>query len=195
MITAIIPVYHNEEALHKTLKNLCSQDQITEVILIYDGYAHNDSFLDLMFGTYIIKISIFPDIPWALSKARNIGAINATNEYLLFIDVDRVFKERYFFDVKPDKVYKFKIVLDKTVYHPNAMLMHRDIFFKVGGYDERFDGYYGYEDRYLEHVLQINKYEFVNSENELIVLNNGGVKMERNKERNHDLWRRLTGRV
>lgn len=197
MISAIIPVYNNESTLIKNINRLWEVDKITEVVCVFDGYSCNNSVRKYIEAKKGKVVSNYPNIPWGNSRARNIGAINASNDYLLFIDVDHTIKKqiwlyRHGFN---DRIYKFKRVLKKTEWHCNTLLMHRDLFFSVGGYDERFCGHYGYEDRYLEYRLREQGYVFENLQDEVIVLNGGGADIERDKDRNKSLFKRLTNEI
>ena len=188
MVTAIIPVYHNEKTLYQSLDRMIKYEgMIDEVVMVYDGYAHGNR----LYHRFSKQISIYPDIPWGNSRARNIGAINAANDWLLFIDVDHFIEDDVMCDFNPQKVYKFKRVLDKTVWHCNTMLMHKDTFFSVGGYDERFCGHYGYEDRYLHWKLEKAGYDFENLETEVKVIHSGSVNLERDKTHNKRLFNKL----
>lgn len=196
MISAIIPVYNNEDTLIRNIERLFDVDKITEVVCVFDGYSCNNLIRRYLESKKGRVVSNYPNIPWGNSRARNIGAINASNEYLLFIDVDHTIKDRITFNqLTDDRIYKFKRVLKKTEWHCNTLLMHKDVFFSVGGYDERFCGHYGYEDRYLEYRLREQGYTFENLQDEVIVLNGGGVDIERDKDRNKSLFKRLTNEI
>lgn len=206
MISAIIPVYNNEATLIRNINRLWEVDKITEVVCVFDGYSCNNSVRKYIEARKGKVVSNYPNVPWGNSRARNIGAINASNDYLLFIDVDHTIKNqigpKFGLLIGPligtltnDRVYKFKRVLKKTEWHCNTLLMHRDIFFSVGGYDERFCGHYGYEDRYLEFRLRNHGYVFENLQDEVIVLDGGGVDIERDKDRNKTLFKKLTNEI
>lgn len=197
MISAIIPVYNNESTLMINIDRLFEVEKITEVICVFDGYQCTGWFKEYIERRKGKVVSNYPNIPWGNSRARNIGAINASNEYLLFIDVDHTIKKQIWFYRHgfKDRVYKFKRVLQKTEWHCNTLLMHKDLFFSVGGYDERFCGHYGYEDRYLEFRLKKQGYEFENLQDEVIVLNGGSVDIERDKNRNKILFKKLTNQI
>lgn len=194
MISAIIPVYNNEATLIKNINRLYEVERITEVVCVFDGYSCSNSVRKYIEARKGKVVSNYPNIPWGNSRARNIGAINASNDYLLFIDVDHTIKDQIG-DLWNDRIYKFKRVLKKTEWHCNTLLMHKDLFFSVGGYDERFCGHYGYEDRYLEFRLRNNGYTFDNLQDEVIVLDGGGVDIPRDKERNKTLFKKLTNQV
>jgi glycosyltransferase involved in cell wall biosynthesis len=196
MISAIIPVYNNEATLIKNINRLMEVEKITEVVCVFDGYSCGNAvnrYIEFRKGK---AISNYPNVPWGNSRARNLGAINASNEYLLFMDVDHTIKDQITINhFQPDMIYKFKRVLKKTEWHCNTLLMHRESFFSVGGYDERFCGHYGYEDRYIEFKLRKQGYEFGNLQDEVIVLDGGGVDMARDKERNKALFKKLTNEI
>jgi len=196
MISAIIPVYNNEAALIKNINRLFEVERITEVVCVFDGYQCSNSVRKYIEARKGKVVSNYPNIPWGNSRARNIGAINASNDYLLFIDVDHTIKDQINFSALNDRYYKFKRVLKKTEWHCNTLLMHKDLFFSVGGYDERFCGHYGYEDRYMEFKLrQIQCYEIECLHDEVIVLDGGGVDIARDKERNKTLFKKLTNGI
>lgn len=190
MISVIIPVYHNEETLLENVKRLSMAFMIEEIICVFDGYECEKNTRRYL-ERYGKVINIYPDIRWGNARARNIGAANARFNYLLFIDVDHTLKLPFVINPKDDCAYKFKRVLHKTEWHPNCMMMHKDIFYEVGGYDERFCGNYGYEDRYFDWKIR-RKYPIVHSENELEVLNGGGVELGRDKTINKRLFEKLT---
>ena len=191
MISAIIPVYLNEDTLIENLDRLKFNDQVTEVVCVFDGYKPDTEMLWRIKARGAKPVFIYPDIPWGNSRARNIGAINSENDWLLFLDVDHVIENKEVKDLDKKNVYKFKRVLNKTEWHCNTLLMHKDAFFSVGGYYEGFCGNYGYEDRYMEWQLLKSGYDFVHLNSEVFVLNGGGVKLERDKSNNRILFNRL----
>jgi glycosyltransferase involved in cell wall biosynthesis len=193
MISAIIPVYNNESTLIKNINRLCEVEKVTEIVCVFDGYACSNSVRKYIEARKGKVVNNYPNIPWGNSRARNLGAINAKNDYLLFIDVDHTIKDQIHFNAfTKGHVYKFKRVLNRTEWHCNTLLMHRDMYFDVGGYDERFCGHYGYEDRHIEFKLRREGYEFTNLQDEVIVLEGGGVDIERDKSRNQSLFKKLT---
>lgn len=192
MISVIIPVYHNEETLHKNLYYLEDQELIAERILVFDGYEVPSVYDDSYFYRDIKTISNYPDIPWGNARARNIGAINAVGDWLLFLDVDHTFMtkidENEIQHLRKNAVNKFKRTYKgETTWPSGSVLIHKETFFKVGGYDERFCGNYGYEDLFLCDKIR-NEYR---TEIEIEFLLEGEVSMERDITINRELYERL----
>lgn len=124
------------------------------------------------------------DVPWNQDFCRNLGANQATTEWLLLTDMDHIIpvltisslmcevgehprsqrfcsKTAYRFsrrDYPSMKPYKM---------HPNSWFMSNELWKKVGGYDERFAGYYGtdgdFRDRILKHasICQLQDIEII----------------------------------
>lgn len=108
------------------------------------------------------------DIRWNWLTCRNIGAHHATTDWLLMTDIDHLLPEktaRRIIEGPLDEkcAYRFNRVdapdmtpsLDrhgKHKPHPNTWLMTKQLFDRVGGYDERFSGYYGTDGMFARRV-------------------------------------------
>ena len=194
MISVIIPVYHNEKSLLKSLTFIA--DKFSEIIVVFDGYKPDEKSLSDIDFLEVKAIMNYPDIPWGNARARNIGAINSNLPYLLFLDCDHTFKNLFIEDdlsfIVPSNVYKFKrIHKGKTAWPSGSILIHRDLFFKVGGYDERFCGHYGYEDLHLLHKIKKSGIEIINSDIIIDVLEEGRVNLKRDTSINKKLFDEL----
>jgi hypothetical protein len=100
---------------------------------------------------------------WNWLFARNLGVQEATTEWVLLTDIDHVLPIatlRWIVEARldPTIVYRFSRVdaPNLTPYkpHPNTWMMTRAMFDKVGGYDERFSGYYGSDSEFRERVQE-----------------------------------------
>lgn len=102
------------------------------------------------------------DIDWNMPGCKNLGALMARADWLLFFDCDNVIDEpglralvNAIGQLKPDTLYNFRRI-DETGQdvppHINTLLMSRSGFFKAGGMDEDFSGHYGYEDVHFHHM-------------------------------------------
>jgi len=85
-----------------------------------------------------IELIVVKDRGWRnASRTRNIGAAVARGEILCFIDDDAAFNFNELINVineiseKNDKVFYWSAL-------PHILIIRSDIFFKIGGYDERY---------------------------------------------------------
>lgn len=92
------------------------------------------------------------DVRWNWLACRNLGVTEASTDWVLLTDIDHVVPADTLHWVlhaplDPETVYRFSRVTapDDTPYkpHPNSWLLTRALFDRIGGYDERFSGYYG----------------------------------------------------
>jgi predicted glycosyltransferase involved in capsule biosynthesis len=194
MISVIIPVYHNESTLQKNLEYLEKVERISEKIIVFDGYHPPAPFGCNTYDLYrgMKTIANYPDVKWGNARARNIGAINARNEWLLFLDVDHTLKSQIkgsdFQRLNKLQVMRMKRTYKgNTVWPSGSIIIHRELFFSVGGYDERFCGNYGYEDLHLIHKVG----KSTNTEIELSVLPEGRVNLKRDTTVNMMLFEKL----
>lgn len=101
------------------------------------------------------------DVRWNWIFCRNLAVQEAQTEWVLMTDIDHVMPGKTLAAVldgvlHKSMAYRFSRVdaPHKTPYkpHPNTWLMTRDLFYKVGGYDERFSGYYGTDGEFRNRV-------------------------------------------
>jgi hypothetical protein len=110
------------------------------------------------------------DVRWNWLACRNLGVANARTEWVLLTDIDHVLPAwtlRRLLDGDPldgRHVYRLSRVDAHGTYpwpsgsltpyklHPNTWLMTRKQFDRIGGYDERFSGYYGSDSEFRERV-------------------------------------------
>jgi glycosyltransferase involved in cell wall biosynthesis len=195
MISVIIPVYHNEKALLKSLSFIV--DKFSEIVVVFDGYKPDLELFNDPDLTNVKLIMNYPDVPWGNARARNIGAINSSNPYLLFLDCDHTFKNLFIEDefsfINPGKAYRFKRTYNnKTTWPSGSLIMHRDMFFIVGGYNERFCGNYGYEDLYMVWKLREANHIVENSNIHIDVIHEGRTNLKRDTTINKKLFEELT---
>src|SRR5262245_16321505 len=108
------------------------------------------------------------DVRWNWLTCRNIGAHHARTEWLLMTDIDHLLPEntaRRIIEgpLDPKRAYRFKRLdapdmkptLDrhgKEKPHPNTWLFTKATFERIGGYDERFSGFYGSDGGFRDRV-------------------------------------------
>lgn len=125
-----------------------------EVVICDDGSPDGDAKgFDIGCPLSIYKTEV--DVRWNQDSARNICAHHAKSPWLLLTDMDHLVPaETWQFlianKLKPATVYRFSRTtlnpdMSITPYkeHPNSWLMTRGMYWKIGGYDERYAGFYG----------------------------------------------------
>jgi hypothetical protein len=104
------------------------------------------------------------DVRWNWIFCRNLGVAMAPTEWVLLTDIDHLLPLetlRRLLDgpLDPDVAYRLSRVdaPDLTPYkpHPNTWVLHRALFDRVGGYDERFSGYYGTDGDFRRRMDQV----------------------------------------
>lgn len=101
------------------------------------------------------------DVRWNQDAARNIGVAHAETNWLLLTDIDHIVPLATWeklvlrtWDAK--KAFRFHRVsapkMEQYKFHPNSWWMTRALFEKIGGYDERFAGFYGSDADFRDRV-------------------------------------------
>jgi hypothetical protein len=111
------------------------------------------------------------DVRWNWLFGRNLGVSVATTDWVLLTDIDHVMpvetaRAVMEADLSPANVYRLARVdapapgpfalRDCAPYkpHPNTWLMTRDMFDRVGGYDERLSGCYGTDGEFRDRITK-----------------------------------------
>lgn len=164
-ITLIMAYYENHTMLQrhlhhwrgyvrKMLKNL-------HVIVVDDGSPKAPARLDSEPPCDLHLYRMLVDVRWNQDACRNLGAHHAQTEWLLFTDMDHMVPTEtmeYVMTQKldPTVAYRFARVSapDMQPYkpHPNSWLMTKEMYDRVGGYDERLAGWYGTDGDFLDRV-------------------------------------------
>lgn len=160
-LTLCLPYYMNAGMLKVQLRLLRElpqglKDELA-VIVVDDGSPNGDAQGEPI-GCPLEIFKIGVDIRWNQDAARNIAAHHAESRWLLLTDIDHLVPRETFARIVEKKlsksvVYRFsRETLEPpgsdpqtTPYkpHPNSWLMTRNTYERIGGYDERFAGFYG----------------------------------------------------
>lgn len=116
------------------------------------------------------------DVPWNQDFCRNLGASEANTGWLFLTDIDhlvpletmRILMTEDSGFIKVSESYRFTRRdypgNERYKIHPNSWFMTKELYEKIGGYDERFAGYYGtdgdFRDR-LKKIAKIRTFDFV----------------------------------
>lgn len=143
------------------------QDQL-EVIIVDDCSprkpAKNYLNTEVKYSLSLYRIQ--KDVQWNWLACRNLGAYKAKNKWLLLTDMDHVvdtYVIEKLWSMLPelDKKYIYmferKDAPDLTPYKPHndSFFMTKKMFWKTGGYDEEFSGFYGTSGKYRRRAAGI----------------------------------------
>jgi len=126
---------------------------------------------------YIAIFRIMDDLKWNTPGALNLGVLQSTTDWVLFMDSDCLMLpedvERLInFEPDPNTTYFFprnRICTDERIrnakadrFLPCAILIHKDLFIRAGGFDEDFTGarsggYAHFDNDFVTRVLEIGE--------------------------------------
>lgn len=170
--TLIVPFYRNCGMLERQVKEWNNYPPAIRIILVDDGspepalpivMRHADP--DALERIQLYRITV--DIPWNREGARNLGAQQATTDWIMQIDIDHILPsdaalKLIEFELDPSHWYRFPrwrrgradetrkkdAITDECEYgevhpHVDSYLVRRDIYWQTGGYDEDYAGCLG----------------------------------------------------
>lgn len=166
-LTLILPYYRNPSMLRKQQETWRAfPDDLKaalHVIVVDDGSPKERAKASVV-PTGIASFRLYrtdTDIRWNWLFCRNLGMQESATEWNLLTDIDHLLPEwtlRRLLEGELDarKAYRFSRVdaplLTPYKPHPNTWLLTRDLFDRIGGYDERFSGYYGTDGEFRDRV-------------------------------------------
>lgn len=132
------------------------------IIVVDDGSPEGEEAFSILKGWgSLVNLRLFKievDVRWNWLAARNIGAHHAKNGFLMITDMDHVvprdtLEMLIFGQHDPKTIYRFSRVehheLSKKIHnHPNSWFYTREMYWKIGGHDEAFSGFYGTDGEY-----------------------------------------------
>lgn len=166
-VTIVIPVYNGQEWIADAVESAISQTEKCEVIVVNDGSTDNTANV---LKDYPVKV--IHQVNKGLSSARNTGIMNATTDYVLFLDADDMLQdncaekllsvaEEAEADIVAASFKSFGTENGVVILMPAptvddfkvanrigySALVRRAALLEVGGYSPRMT--YGYEDLHL----------------------------------------------
>lgn len=157
-ITLILPYYLNAGMLLEQQRQwaILPADirQHLHVIVVDDGSPRSPAraFLEAPTVASVRLYRVLVDVRWNWLFCRNLGVHEATTKWVFLTDIDHVvpadtWRALMAGPLDPCVVYRFSRVdaphLTPYKPHPNTWLLTRRMYDRIGGYDERFSGYYG----------------------------------------------------
>jgi len=177
-LTLCLPYYRNSGMLSLQFDRLGALPRALksqlELIVVDDGSPDGEAQgREIGLPVRIFRIEV--DVRWNQDAARNIAAHHAKHGWLLLTDMDHLVP-RETLEVAIQRgldkktAYRFnRTTLEslspwtETPYkpHPNSWLMTRALFDHMGGYDERFAGYYGTDAEFRDRLQQHARVEIL----------------------------------
>lgn len=175
-MTLVVPYYRNagmlleQQAIWRAMPEGLRRQ--LHVIVVDDGSpkAPAREVFDptVPLGSYRLYRTL-TDVRWNWLFCRNLGVSEATTDWILLTDIDHVVPQetwRVLFEeeLNEQTVYRFSRVDAKHPYpwklrnlppykpHPNTWFLTRTMYDAIGGYDERFSGFYGTDADFRERV-------------------------------------------
>jgi glycosyltransferase involved in cell wall biosynthesis len=177
-ISIIIPIYNSVATLTRAIESILKQDFMDwELFLVNDGSTDQSEEIARAF-LIDSRISYLYQENKGVSAARNLGAANATGEWLIFLDSDdELTREALsnfssYINSQPNKLSfkagyclvssysKVNYIPEKDQYSPNlsgTFCLNRKVFTEIAGYDERL---HFSENTELFHRIELYGIEF-----------------------------------
>lgn len=168
MITLIYAYFENGQMLDRHLEewNLYSAKENFSAIIVDDCSKRDPAIdhlknIDFPFPIQLYRINT--DIPWNQNGARNLAMTHAQG-WCLMTDMDHLLSAENAQDLTetvldPNKAYRpaRTRAVDGLPYkpHPNSYILTQELYWKAGGYDEAFCGYYGSDSTFRSQLLKI----------------------------------------
>lgn len=158
LVTLVFAYYENPEMLALQYKEISHYPleikNALNVIVVDDASPVHPAFA-VTRPQSLPPLSLFRishDVRWNQDAARNIGAHEASTQWLLLTDIDHVVPAATLENViamekQPGNFYTFgRIKYDNQQVrepHPNSYFMTKELYWNIGGHDEDFAGIYG----------------------------------------------------
>jgi hypothetical protein len=166
VISICLPYHDNPQMLARQFEHYYSPPRWVREsleLIVCDDASNTPAKFD---PTCPVTTRIFridpPHVAWSHRCATNIAAHYARGEWLLLTDIDHLVDYRALqhlvvdvLSYDPEKVYTFRRRNSAGEYvkpHPDSWLIHRDMWQRIGGWDERYRGLYGQNARIWDRV-------------------------------------------
>lgn len=164
--TLVMAYYENGKMLERHFEEWQTYPKKDFKIILVDDGSQNDPAINhiekIPFPLELYRIK--KDIPWNQNGARNLGMTHAEG-WCLITDMDHLLSKDQF-----EKLYKLELSttthyvpgrkkLNEEWYkrHPNSYILHKDLYWKAGGYDESFSGYYGTDSTFRRQLAKVSE--------------------------------------
>lgn len=165
-VTLVMAYYENGRMLERHFKEWETYPDIPFKIILVDDGSQNDPAVnhitECKFPLELYRIK--KDIPWNQNGARNLGMTHAEG-WCLLTDMDHLLSNSQFETLNNLSLWDImhyvpgRRKVDGTLYkrHPNSYIVHKDLYWKAGGYDESFSGYYGTDSTFRRQLAKVSE--------------------------------------
>jgi hypothetical protein len=137
------------------------------------------------------------DIKWNMSGAKNL-AFHLYDGWIMHSAMDNLLYASAMLELEKmereiGEVYFVQVIIDGVLEPMNknphdTFIMHKSDFDKIGGFDEDFAGYWGYED-ILFYQMCLKNFRVFDVQGVFVIHNDNGVcNMEKNADRNYPIF-------
>lgn len=167
-ITLVLPFYENQGMLReqqRTWREYPADLKEKFHVVVVDDCSPTSPALPVVEDTGVATFRLYRtkvDRRWNWLFARNLGMQVADTQWVLLTDIDHVLPAATLRalmtdrELHPRTVYRLSRVdaPNLTPYkpHPNTWFLTRSMFEEIGGYDERFSGFYGTDAEFRDRV-------------------------------------------
>lgn len=163
-ITIVTAYYENPQMLryqYRHLKRMPEEIRRHVSLIVVDDGSPEFPAVKAEEDPNVRLFRMMVDVRWNQDACRNLGVHQARTDWILLTDIDHVVPtgvlERILSTpLDPTAVYRFRRRLAPDMQpfrpHPNSWLMTRQTYEAIGGYDERFAGFYGTDGDFSERV-------------------------------------------
>jgi predicted glycosyltransferase involved in capsule biosynthesis len=175
-VTLVMAYYENAGMLREHYRRIREMSALVRdmlsVVIVDDGSPNSPAFAEDLRGAALQVYRVREDIRWNQDACRNIGVRHAETNWVMLTDIDHMLDQKSWEhllsrDWNHEVVYNFLRVSAPEMLpykpHPNSWLMAKSVYEKIGGYDERFAGYYGTDSDFRDRLVQVAQLKTIKS--------------------------------
>lgn len=169
-LSIVMAYYENPGMLEVQLRNFAAMGKTAQralSLVIVDDCSPTRPAAPVVASVKLgVELQLFRmqvDVPWNQDACRNLAMSHVTTKWAILTDMDHVVPETTILAIlgrklDPSRAYRFNRVTAPTLEpyksHPNTWLLTRDMYDKIGGYDERYAGIYGTDGAFARGVAR-----------------------------------------